>query len=148
MLTTRTWNGLASAKSLAKFLAVGYGTPNIINQQPGGFTICMFGPLHVAGTRSSTTTTEQSIKSLFHGKVSGKAVKYYSKGEPYLTNDADLFDTQLSTCIDFLDFLTARRGIVRDGYRRGYTIFQGNKGQIRDLCRANKLFCVKVWLLP
>jgi hypothetical protein len=143
MSTTRTWNGLVSAKGLAKFLAVGYGAPDI-DQQPGGFTIFMFWPRHVAGTRSSTTTTEQTIKSLFgDGKLSDEAVKYYSKSELYLTNDVDLFDIQLSTCIDFLDLLTAHRGIAGDGYRRGYTIFRGNKGRIRDLCRADKLFCVK-----
>jgi hypothetical protein len=143
MSTTRTWNGLVSAKGLAKFLAVGYGAPDI-DQQPGGFSIFMFWPRHVSGTQSSTTTTEQTIKSLFgDGKLSDEAVKYYSKSELYLTNDVDLFDIQLSTCIAFLDLLTARRGIASDGYRRGYTIFRGNKGRICDLCRADKLFCVK-----
>jgi hypothetical protein len=76
MLTTRTWNGLVSAKGLAKFLAIGYGAPDI-DQQPGGFTIFMFWPWHVTGTWSSTTTTEQLIKSLFGDrKLSDEAVKY------------------------------------------------------------------------
>jgi hypothetical protein len=141
--TTRNWDGLVSAKGLAKFLAVGYGAPDI-DQQPGGFTLFMFWPRHVAGTRSSTTSTEQTIKSLFgDGKLSDEAVKYYSKSELYLTNDVDLFDIQLRTCIDFLDLLTHRKGIACDGYRRGYSIFRGNKGRIRDLCRADALFCVK-----
>jgi hypothetical protein len=141
MSTTRTWNGLVSAKGHAKFLAVGYGAPDI-DQQPGGFTIFMFWPRHVAATRSSTTTTEQTNKSLFgNGKLSEEAVKYYSKSELYLTNDVNLFDIQLSTCIEFLDLLTACRGIASDGYRRGHTIFRGNKGQIRDLCRADILVC-------
>jgi hypothetical protein len=55
----------------------------------------------------------------------------------------DLFNIQLSTCIDFLDLLTAHRGIASDGYRRRYTIFPGKKGQISGLCWADKLFCVK-----
>jgi hypothetical protein len=143
MSTTRSWDGLVSAKGLAKFLAVGYGAPDI-DQQPGGFTIFMFWPRHVAGSRSSATSTEQTIKSLFgDGKLSDEAVKYYSKGELFLTNDIELFDIQLRTCIEFLDLLTHRKGIACDGYRRGYAIFRGNKGRIRDLCRADVLFCVK-----
>jgi hypothetical protein len=143
MSTTRSWDGLVSAKGLAKFLAVGYGAPDI-DQQPGGFTIFMFWPRHVAGKRSSTTTTEQTIKSLFgDGKLSDEAVKHYAKSELYLTNDVELFDIQLRTCIDFLDLLTHSKGIACDGYRRGYSIFRGNKGRIRDLCRADKLFCMK-----
>jgi hypothetical protein len=143
MSTTRNWDGLVSAKGLAKFLAVGYGAPDI-DQQPGGFTIFMFWPRHVAGKRSSTTTTEQTIKSLFgDGKLSDEAVKHYAKSELYLTNDVELFDIQLRTCIEFLDLLTHSKGIACDGYRRGYSIFRGNKGRIRDLCRADKLFCMK-----
>jgi hypothetical protein len=41
MLTTWSWDRLVSAKGLAKFLAVGYGAPDI-DQQRGGFTIFMF----------------------------------------------------------------------------------------------------------
>jgi hypothetical protein len=143
MSTTRSWDGLVSAKGLAKFLAVGYGAPDI-DQQPGGFTIFMFWPRHVAGKRSSTTSTEQTIKSLFgDGKLRDEAVKHYAKNELFLTNDVELFDIQLWTCIEFLDLLTHSKGVACDGYRCGYSIFRGNKGRIRDLCCADRLFCVK-----
>jgi hypothetical protein len=61
----------------------------------------------------------------------------------FLTNNIELFDIQLWTCIEFLDLLTHRKGIACNGYRRRYSIFCGNKGRIRDLCRADVLFCVK-----
>jgi hypothetical protein len=133
-----------STKGLAKFLAVGYGAPNIHQQQPDEFTLFIFWPSHVPGKQLATTTTEQTIKSCFHdGKLSNEAVKHYAKSELYLTNDVELFDIQLWTCTKFLDLLTHSKGIPCDGYRRGYSIFLGNKGQIHDLCRADKLFCIK-----
>jgi hypothetical protein len=143
MSMTRSWDGLVSAKGLAKLLAVGYGAPDI-DQKPGGFTIFMFWPRHVTGTRSSVTSTEQTIKSLFgDGKLSDEAVKYHSKSKLFLANDIELFDIQLRTCIAFLDLLTPRKGIACDGYHHGYSIFCRNKSCIRDLCHADVLFCVK-----
>jgi hypothetical protein len=63
---------------------------------------------------------KQAVSAIFGDhKVDDKTVNYFAQNELYLADSIDNLETQLDTCVRFLDLITAERGIASEGYACG-----------------------------
>jgi hypothetical protein len=140
---TRSWRGMVCKRGITQFFCMGYAAVDV-NVRPGGFTIFMFRPKSVGNTQSQSTM-KQAVRAIFGDqKVDDDTVSYFAQNELYLADSIDNLETQLDTCVRFLDLITAERGIASEGYARGLRLLRKDRMAFETLQTKDHLFAVKV----
>jgi hypothetical protein len=108
---TRAWRGTVGRRGITQFFCMGYAATDI-ETQPGGFTIFMFRPKNAAQPLSQAALKQSLRHLLGDTKVDDDTVLYFAQNDFYLPDSIDRLEVQLQTCIQFLDLITATKGIA------------------------------------
>jgi hypothetical protein len=111
---TRGWRGTVGRQGITQFFCIGYAATDI-EIQPGGFTIFMFCPKNAAQPLSQAALKQSLRHLLGDTKVDDDTVLYFAQNNFYLPNSINRLEVQLQTCIQFLDLITATKGIASEG---------------------------------
>ena len=135
---TESWTGSVAEDGVIKFLTTGY----MSREQPGGFTLFMFGPIKL--TPLTKKERERKISSaLGKSDPSNEQIKEFAKQNFFLPPDVDNAETQLKTGVRFLEKMTARHGIASKGYRHGLKFLQSNRRDFLKAIEGDNMFMVK-----
>jgi hypothetical protein len=105
---------------------MGYPATNI-KTPPGGFTIFMFRPKNVAQPLSQAALKQSLRHLLGDTKDDDDTVVYFAQNDFYLLDSIDRLEVQLQTCIQFLDLITATKGIASEGYSEGLRLLRDDR---------------------
>jgi hypothetical protein len=115
---TRGWRGTVGRRGITQFFCMGYAATDI-ETQPGVFTIFMFRPKNAAQPLSQAALKQSLRHLLGDTKVDDDTVLYFAQNDLYLPNSINRLEVQLQTYIQFLDLITASKGIASEGYSEG-----------------------------
>jgi hypothetical protein len=143
---TRNWRGCVCEKGLIQFFSSGYMATDI-HLKPSGFSIFMFHPDKTSSGRS-TKITQQAIQAMFGDtKIDDESVKYYASQDFFLAHDLTSFESQLDTCISFLEMMTRPKGIATEGYRHLRTLIREEYRTFSNLFLGDSQFGARLGYL-
>jgi hypothetical protein len=108
---TRSWRGTVRRRGITQFFRMGYAATDI-KTQLGGFRIFMFRPKNMAQPLLQAALKQSLCHLLGDTKVDNDTVLYFAQNDFYLPDSIDCLEIQLQTCIQFLDLITATKGIA------------------------------------
>jgi hypothetical protein len=137
---TQGWRGTVGRRGVTQFFCMSYAAPGI-ETQPGGFTIFMFRPKNAAQPLSQAPLNQSLRHLLGVTKVDDHTVLYFAQ---YLPNSIGRLEVQLQTCIQFLDLITASKGIASEGYSEGLCLLQEDEQAFETVQAKDNRFSIKV----
>jgi hypothetical protein len=140
---TRGWGGTVGRRGVIQFFCMGYAATDI-ETQPGGFTIFMFGPKNAAQPLSQASLKQSLSYLLSDTKVDDDTVLYFAQNDFYLPNSINCLEVQLQMCIQFLDLITASKGIALEGYLEGLHLLQEDRQAFKTIQAKDTRFSIKV----
>jgi hypothetical protein len=140
---TRAWRGTVGRRGITQFFCMGYAATDI-ETQPGGFTIFMFGPKNAAQPLSQAALKQSLHHLLGDTKVDDDTVLYFAQNDFYLPDSIDRLKVQLQTCIQFLDLITATKGIASEGYSEGLRLLRDDRQAFETIQAKDNRFSIKV----
>jgi hypothetical protein len=140
---TRGWRGTVGRRGITQFFCMGYAATDI-ETQPGGFTIFMFRPKNATQPLSQAALKQLLRHLLGDTKVDDDTVVYFAQNDFYLPDSIDRLEVQLQTCIQFLDLITAEKGIASEGYSEGLRLLRDNRQAFETVQAKDDRFSIKV----
>ncbi len=140
---TRAWRGTVGRRGITQFFCMGYAATDI-ETQPGGFTIFMFRPKNAAQPLSQAALKQSLRHLLGDTKVDDDTVLYFAQNDFYLPDSIDRLEVQLQTCIQFLDLITATKGIASQGYSEGLRLLRDDRQAFETVQAKDARFSIKV----
>jgi hypothetical protein len=140
---TRGWRGTVGSRGITQFFCMGYAATNI-KTQPGGFMIFMFRPKNVAQPLPQAALKQSLPHLLGNTKVDDDTVLYFAQNDFYLPDSIDCLEVQLQTYIQFLDLITATKGIASEGYSEGLRLLWDDRQALETVQAKDDRFSIKV----
>jgi hypothetical protein len=139
---TRGWRGTVGRRGITQFFCMGFAATDI-ETQPRGFTKFMFRPKNTAQPLSQAALKQSLCHLLGDTKVDDDTVLYFAQNDFYLPNSIDSLEVQLQTCIQFLDLITATKGIALEGYSEGLRLLQEDWQAFETVQAKDNRFSIK-----
>jgi hypothetical protein len=104
----------------------------------------MFCPKNAAQPLSQAALKQSLCHLLGNTKVDDDTVLYFAQNDFYLPDSIDCLKVQLQTCIQFLDLITATKGIASKGYSKGLRLYCNNRQAFETIQAEEDRFSIKV----